>query len=622
MCGISGFNWRDECLINKFNVSLKHRGPDGCGAFLDDTVSLGHTRLSIIDLSKAASQPMSNENQSIYITYNGEIYNFKELRIRLEQEGHTFKSQSDTEVIVHSYEQYGPDCIKDFIGMWAFTIYDINKKILFLSRDRFGVKPLYYYWDGSRFIFSSEIKAILLSGIDILQNDDTIFEFLAFDLIDHSRDTFFKGINRLMPGECLIFDLTKRKIHRYRYYDINKNVKDLNDESEDRIIDNIHRMLYESVKSHLVSDVPVGSCLSGGIDSSSIVGIMRQIESHQQIDTVSLTFPGSEIDESRYIDKVAKDTNVTSFRTTPNLDDLLANLSDLILSQEEPFQSLSIYGQYEVMRLASSKGIKVLLDGQGGDELFCGYPKYYSIYFIENLLRFDFSVCWELLKSGKIDFIELCIFGLASIMDRWKITRYFFNRFRQSRMRYLQDYYDWNSSRNPLRKSRSLRGTLINDLKFNSIPGLLRYEDKNSMRWSVESRVPFLDQRLVEYALSIPSNLMLKGLKTKYCLRKAMNGTVPAEILAREDKIGFATPDADWLRSEKFISLFSSLFNSHQFANRKYWKSEDVKKLLTEHLEMKVDNSRILWRIANTELWLRLLIDANTRTPNPDFRYN
>jgi len=603
MCGISGFSWGDAGLIEKMNKSLGHRGPDDQGTYVDDRFSLGHKRLSIIDLSAAGRQPMSNEDDSIWIVFNGEVYNFRELRKDLEASGHSFRSNSDTEVIIHAYEEWGCNCVERFNGMWGFALYDREKGLIFLSRDRFGVKPIYYYFNDNKIIFSSEINAILQHEITRAPNDRILYEYLALDLVDHSRETFFKGIYSLMPGESLIYELVDRSMELKRWYKLEERIEALPTSRNDNLSGIVRDLFMDCVRYRLISDVPVGSCLSGGIDSSSIVCTMRRLARDGKIKTFSLVFPGKPIDESAYIDEVVSNTNVESYRTTLTLENVMADLEDLVRSQGEPFGSLSIYGQYKIMQLAHQKGMKVLLDGQGGDELFAGYTKYSGYYLRECLRSLRLSEFIRHLDAGFLSFLAIGMLG------RTAPTRRLLVYLQKRKTSFLQNFYNGDLDTLLFEWGSDLNRHLQKEITKYSIPHLLRYEDRNSMRWSIESRVPFMDYRLVELAASLPSYEKINEGETKHILRKAMEGLVPKRILQRRDKVGFATPDELWFREPKFVELMSSILDSKEFRSRPYWKHAAVKRLFEDHLLGKRDNSRQIWRIINAELWLRMFID-------------
>ncbi|ACS91070.1 Putative asparagine synthetase [Thermococcus sibiricus MM 739] len=566
MCGINGFSWSDVKLVREMNDAIRHRGPDDEDIYVDENVSLGHVRLAIIDLSPKGHQPMRYEKdgREIWIVYNGEVYNFMELRKELEERGYTFNSNTDTEVILAAYLEWGFDCIKKFNGMWAFAIYDKGKNLLFLSRDRFGIKPLYYYYDGQNIIFSSEIKAILEHNIERKPNDSVIFDFLYYNLLDHTEDTFFEGIKRLMPGHSAVFDLTTRKLKTFKYYELREQVKLKTVITENPAV--FRDIFKKAVQRRLIADVPVGSCLSGGLDSSSIVCMMREINKNLEIKTFSLVFPGFKLDESKYQESVVRECNVKRYTTTFTVGDILRDIDDLVYSQEEPFFTLSIYGQYRVMKLAKEHGMKVLLDGQGSDEILGGYHHFFEYYFAE-LFR---SFRWIKLISEIIAYYKTYkswspISNMIFYLSPKFVKRLLWKR----RFPYLADdfveRYKDRGSKEPQWGAKSLKEALILAETYYSLPHLLRFEDKNSMRWSIESRVPFCDHELVEYVLSLPAEAKIDKGITKKILREALRGILPEDIRTRTSKIGFATPDEDILRTEVGYTFAKSIIESNSF---------------------------------------------------------
>jgi len=623
MCGINGFTWNDIALVERMNGALKHRGPDDQDIYTDDRVSLGHRRLSIIDLSPAGRQPMENEDGSIWIVFNGEIYNFQEIRPELAELGHKFRSNTDTEVIIHAYEEWGCDCVERFNGMWAFALYDKAKGLLFLSRDRFGVKPLYYYCDDRGLIFSSEIKGVLEHDVPRSPNDKAVYDYLALGFVDHSPQTFLKGVFRLIPGGSLVYSLADRSMKVFQWYDLDKRLKameksqkeDLAKEgpARENLVKKTKDLFEDSVRYRLISDVPVGSCLSGGIDSSAIVYAMRELESNAKIKTFSMVFPGKKIDESSYVDEVVKDTGAEPHRISPTPDDLLKDLKDLVWTQEEPFRTPSIYGQYKVMELAHKNGMKVLLDGQGSDELFAGYFIYYKYYLFESLLGLRIEESRLTAAAIKDKLNDIFVFPVATILSQLGLADWLLENLWLKKASYLDNLDDADLA-NPLTdRGFSLNRALYSDLVKYSIPQLLRYEDKNSMRWSIETRVPFLDYRFVELAMSIPSGCKIRRGVTKYILRKALLDLVSSRILERRDKIGFVTPDDDWLSSQAFAEMARKIMSSDKFMSRRYWKPKEAARLMEEHIKGDKNHSEEIWRIINTELWLRAFIDEGPK---------
>lgn len=608
MCGINGFNWNDSTKINLMNKITKHRGPDDEGIFIRNGISLGHVRLSIIDLSDAGHQPMSNENDTIWITYNGEIYNFCELKKHLLEKGHVFKSKTDTEMIIHAYEEYGFDCVNKFNGMWSFCIYDETKNILFLSRDRFGIKPLYYYFNDKEFIFSSEIKGILAHDIEIKPDKEIVFDFLYYNMSDHNENTFFKNIKRLIPSNNLVFNLKTKAIQLHKYYDLEQKITNERYNSRE-----IKDLFYDSVKNTLVSDVPVGSCLSGGIDSSSIALAMNNTNGIK-IKTFSMVFPGKKIDESRYQKEINGLINSDPYSISPMPDELINDLYDLISTQEEPFAGTSVYGQYRVMKLAKDNDMKVLLDGQGADEIFAGYHYFLGFYYYEllknlRILKFIKEIKGYYTKTGSILPLSYLFMRILPV----SLKKLFFNRYKNTFISesFIKDYeyrkdVRWYIS--------SLNDALTQSILNYSLPHLLRFEDKNSMRFSIESRVPFLDYRLVEYALSIPTNYKIHDGITKYSFRKAIE-KLPASIRCRFDKIGFSTPEDNWLRNERVKEYVLSIIDSESFKNREFWDFSKVKNMYERILTGKYSKWFVgtdIWRCICVELWMRIFIDTKS----------
>ena len=587
MCGINGITFRDEKIIKLMNNTLKHRGPDALEYKLFPELSLGHARLSIIDLTSAGNQPMTKLGYTI--VFNGEIYNYLELKEELITKGYKFTTKTDTEVILAAYDLWGKNCLNKFNGMWAFAIYNDKEKELFLSRDRFGVKPLYYSINNQNLAFSSEIKPLLKIGISRKPNEKIIASYLQYGLIDYNNETFFENIYTLEPGHYAIWNFTNKKLTIKQYYELKNNKIEI---SETKATNQIKEILEDSIKLRFRSDVEVGCCLSGGLDSSTIVGVSDKLFHNSKLKTFSAVFPGSKINEERYIDLVTKEKKVKNFKTKPKNTDLLKDIDDLVYCQEEPFGSTSIYAQYRVMKLVKETGVKVLLDGQGADELFIGYHSYFNSY-IQQLIK-DKKYA-EIVTSTL--FWKYLLFYLKSnprkifnkIIKYKKGKIYNLNYPKIEIPKYIDDYA-------LLAMKTSLRS-------------LLKWEDKDSMRFSIESRVPFLDYRLVEFAFSLPYSYKIKNFQTKYIFRKAINEYIPKKIIERKDKIGFATPEDDWFKSKEFTDFVEKIIESKSFKDRKYWNYIEVRKMVDRRNKEYYGN---IWKIINTELWLRTFIDPLT----------
>jgi asparagine synthase (glutamine-hydrolysing) len=609
MCGICGMvnfsSGINKSLIKKMNKILKHRGPDDEGYFFDKNIGMGNRRLSIIDI-KSGHQPIHNEDKTMWVIHNGEIYNFQELRKILEKK-HRFYTNSDTEVIVHAYEEWREKCVNKFNGMWAFVVWDSRRKRLFLSRDRFGEKPLYYYFDGKKFVFASEIKAILQDKtIEKTPNDKIIYEYLVHGLHDHTEDTFFDGIKKLLPAHYMILDKNDMKIKRYWNFKVNKNF-DFSSDKDKEYAKKFYQLLEDSIRLRLISEVPIGTCLSGGLDSTSVAliinklliseGVARDLIGEKQ-KTFSAVYNDKKIDERKYIEEVAKATGIEKNYVFPKSKKLWKEIKKLVYHQDEPFGGTSIYAQWNVMRL-SRKKVKVVLDGQGGDELLAGYIPYYGIYFF-NLWKkrklFHLLKEFVLSLNLTLPFIKKFILESKKELDIKKmLDAAFVSKFDQ------KVRTKW--------KGNDLADFLYLEMTQNSIPRLLRYEDKNAMAFSIESRVPFLDHRIAEFIFSLPINQRIKNGWTKYVLRNAMKGIIPEKIRKRRSKIGFATPEVEWMRSLK--KDIRNVFVSKKFGNRKYFNQKEILKKFDEFCEVKSDDyASVFWRILNLEIWFRVFFDG------------
>jgi len=624
MCGICGFNWRDEQFCKLMADIIKHRGPDDEGFYIDDYVSLGNRRLSIIDIA-SGHQPMHNEDKDVWIVQNGEIYNYMQLRKELEI-NHKFLSNSDTEVIIHAYEEWGPGCVRKLNGMWAFCIYDKKRKSLFLSRDRFGIKPLYYYSDRCKFLFASEIKA-LLSYVEPRPNDEMIYDFLWRGRLEHTENTCFEGIKRILPSTYLILDLETMETRSEKYWDIVVSNADTRSSATDdrQYAERFGALLEGSVKEHLVSDVPVGTCLSGGLDSSSIVCLVNHIllsdyeNARESIgerqNTFSAAYEDRRVDEREHIERIVAVTNVQSHYVFPTGKGLFDELESLTYHQDEPFFSTSPYSQWNVMRLAGSK-VKVLLDGQGSDELLAGYIPYYLIYF--NQLRKErkyFTLMKEMILSA--DLTSRLLLSSRSTRMITIIKQIWNRRIRKSRpvssifREVLNEAFLNEIERGmTIQKPKGLDNLAersYEDLLNGSLQTLLRYEDRNSMAFSVEARVPFLDHRIIEYVFSVPLTQRIKNGWTKFILRNGMKTTLPDEITKRRSKIGFGTPEDKWLRENKDKVL--ELFTSQSFGARRYFNQNVIIRRFKEFCEGKSYDPTAFWRSISVEMWLRVFVD-------------
>jgi asparagine synthase (glutamine-hydrolysing) len=579
MCGIAGVigpgtTETARPLLASPLRTLKHRGPDDLGWLVDTPQGLQggrgelpsapfhalllHRRLSILDLSSSGWQPMTTPDRKVAITFNGEIYNYVELREELLREGCSFHSHSDTEVLLQACVHWGPSVLRRLVGMFAFALLDTRRRTLFLARDSFGIKPLYYFHAGETFAFASEIKALL--GLPFVRrriNPQRFYEFMRFGRTDHGGETFFAEIQQLPAAHYLELSLdSPRSADPVRYWDLGGSER--LDLSFDEAATHLRKLFLDNIQLHLRSDVPVGAALSGGIDSSAIVAAMRAIHPQADLHTFSFIADDPAVSEEKWVDLVGGHTRSVVHKVRASPEELAADLDDLIRTQDEPFGSTSIYAQYRVFQLARQKGITVMLDGQGADELLAGYRPYLAAR-IASLVRqgrflqaFRFAkrastlpgcsgVFRLLLQAGSLLFPPGCK-ALAhrllgdSLMPAWLNGAWFHAHGVTAPSAYCR------AQRDVLREQ--LRETVVTT----SLPMLLRFEDRNSMASSIESRVPFLTPSLAEFVMRLPEEYILGADGTsKNVFRKAMRGLVPDAILDRRDKIGFATPERRWL---------------------------------------------------------------------------
>ncbi|MCO4089683.1 MAG: asparagine synthase (glutamine-hydrolyzing) [Limnohabitans sp.] len=601
MCGIAGFikkssSFESRLVINMMTDLISHRGPDGSGSYIDGQVVFGHRRLSIIDLSNDGHQPMHHVCGHLVITYNGEIYNYLEIREELISKGHYFRSASDTEVILAAYLEWGVSCVDKFNGMWAFAIHDKKNNIIFCSRDRFGVKPFYYIDVDSGFYFGSEIRQLLPFLKEIKSNNKLLTDFLLTSISDHTDETFYKGISKLPAGHNLIYRLDENKFEINRFYELHSNVE-LRSLSPEDATDLYRSRLEESVKLRLRADVPVGTCLSGGLDSSSIASIAGPIykrASGLNFSAITAISEQESNDESAYAKKVVDHSNLNWLQVKPSYQDFVDSLPSVVKSQEEPFGSTSLTMQYFVMKEARKQRIPVLLDGQGGDETLLGYPKYYGSYLASSFREGGASSFLRALKdagtnNSKMSLANAMFFLVGGLVAPARYLVYL------SRSRYLAKIPAYPQHLTDFAR-KSLDDFELQKLEITNtnLPVLLRYEDKNSMAHSIETRLPFLDYRVVETALSLPRDCKIRGGWSKWVLRNAMDGRMPPEITWRKNKFGFEAPENMWMKNHLSV-MKDAVINSSLIC--------DLTK--KSHLAKSFDelNMRVQWRLYSIALW-------------------
>ena len=548
MCGIFGLISKigpvDADQVGRLTDLVAHRGPDSRGIRVSGNVGLGHRRLAIIDLSEDGAQPMRDRRYPIWITYNGEIYNYLELRAELEALGFVFQTSSDTEVLLSAYVCWGEKCLERFNGMWSFAIHDERDNTVFCARDRFGVKPFYYINTPEAFAFGSEIRQLLpLLGRPVA-DDNLVNDFLICGLTDHTNRTFFKGVEKLAPGHLLRANVSTGQIKVDRYYSLVPSSTGVSGESAP---DLLRDLLDDSTRLRLRSDVRVGTCLSGGLDSSSVATLAafrHSQDSSEPFFAITAVSQQASNSEEKYAATIAEKSRLTWIRTQPTYEDFAATVETLIDVQEEPFGGPSIMMQYDVMKTARSNGVIVLLDGQGGDETLLGYERYYAAWLLDHL-RHDgvrgFVAAFRAATAANISSRRLAMFlvGASSAAVRALAYR---RRYGFLKMPYLPE-----SLRRFARETRNAGAMQVLEITETNLPMLLRFEDKNSMRFGIETRLPFLDYRLVEFALGLSTRVKLNNGWTKWPLRAAMQNILPEEICWRKDKIGFAAPDQIWL---------------------------------------------------------------------------
>ncbi len=616
MCGICGFTWENKELIETMTEIITHRGPDAGGTFVGKGVSLGNRRLSIIDLRDEGNQPIFNEDKSICIVYNGEIYNFPELKKELLSKGHRFYSNTDTEVIVHAYEEFGEDCLHKFNGMFAFAIYDMPKRKLFLARDRIGIKPLYYYWDHEKLIFGSEIKSILQCG-EIEKNVDlqSLYYYLGYEFVPGPA-TMFQNIYKLNPGHYLLYKEGKLEVNRYWDLKFHRN----RETSQYYYVEKLRDLIDSSVKLRLISDVPVGVFLSGGLDSSTVVAFMKK-HFGGRLHTFSIDYDDKSYSEIEYAKFVAKyyDTD----HHILNIKDITPqDVEKSIWHLDEPMTDLSAIPFYMISHKARQT-VKVCLSGEGGDEVFAGYDRfkaskfYYNYYtkllpnFVRNKIIIPLvdALPDTKKKKGLINITKRFIDGAKLPDDGFHMKWQYFSNETLEKSLYSPSIKQ-KITLNGLHLIKEcaercdcddrLSRELYIDTRFTMPDSVLMKVDKMSMASSLEVRVPFLDHRILEFSASIPSELKLKGFQTKYIFRETIKDILPDKIVHR-GKQGYSFPSKNWLRYQMkdfMMEEINSCALLKEVLNMDY-----VNVLINEHLSWKKNHNHVLWALLNVALW-------------------
>ena len=630
MCGICGiFHSEPDQLVDRdllvaMNQQIVHRGPDDDGFLVEKNVGLAMRRLSIIDI-QTGHQPISNEDESVWIVFNGEIYNHQDLRKDLQARGHRYRTKSDTETIVHLYEEYGRDCVHHLRGMFAFAIWDRSEKRLFLARDRLGIKPLYYRYDGHTLLFGSEIKTILAyPGVKPEFNGGTLAEYLAFGCIS-GAETMYAGIQKLLPGHILVGDAHAQPT-TLSYWDLDVKADD-GSQPRGHYVRRYREQLEECVSSHLMSDVPLGVFLSGGLDSSAIAALSTKIRK-EPIETFSVGYGEETYSELPYARTIAEHLKSRHHEVHLSREEFFQSLPRLIWHEDEPIVWPSSVALYFVARLARER-VTVVLTGEGSDETLGGYTRYPW-----TLLNSRMDIAYRKLTPASFrgmlrTAINACPIPAASrrklehtflMRDGASWPGFYFDNFYSAfsaaeqadlltpeAMHMAGDAYAgsmsyWNRSSGDL-----LHRLLYSDIKTYLVE-LLMKQDQMSMAASVESRVPFLDHRLVEFTATIPAKYMTQGMAGKFILKAAVEDLLPKAIVHRQ-KMGFPTPWAYWLAGTFQDSLLRLLMEPRTF-ERGLFRAEAVRRLFAEHMSGHRDHGNRIWRLLNLELWFRVCIEG------------
>lgn len=621
MCGVVGVvspraSGHRERQIDDSLVTLAHRGPDDSGVAIFDigdwTLGVGHTRLSIIDLSDAGHQPMASRDGRYQVVFNGEIYNYREIRKELIGFGESFATETDTEVLVVAWSRWGEEALFRFIGMFAFALVDTWENTLTLVRDGFGIKPLFWSLDKDEFTFASEIQGIdRVRERNLAPNDSVVTRYLMMGSYDTGPESFFDGVSRLEPGTVLVLDLNNEHLRPVIRRWWNPRVDSVGPQNLNDAADFIRDSFLESVRLHLRSDVSLGFALSGGIDSSAIVCAARHLEPEMPIRTFSFVSPGAADNEQAWIDIVNQSVGAESQTVVADSNALQADLLDLIRTQGEPFGDTSIYAQYLVFRLAKESGVTVTLDGQGADELFAGYSGYVERRLKSLTQEWKFREAVNLIGTwstwpGRSKGLAVRDYVSLHLPDRWvrSIRSTLATEKGGMTLSWLrEDAKDLYSRELPIRageRGRSLVSMLRWEMTEGGLGSLLRHGDRNSMRWSIESRVPFLTIPLAEATLGLPEHFLLsREGETKHVLRRALRGLVPGEILDRRDKIGFQTPESEWVLGlgpgviDTWLEGLRHLPSVNAEAAREgIWTQVEQGKVSSE-----------MWRYVNAALW-------------------
>jgi asparagine synthase (glutamine-hydrolysing) len=591
---------------------------------INDThnIGLGHRRLSILDLSEKGHQPICDTSENYWMVYNGEIYTYQEIRVELEQKGHQFATETDTEVVLKSYIEWGKSCLDKFNGMWSFVIYNKATQQLFGARDRFGVKPFYYIHSNETFAFCSEIKGLLkLRGFKREINPTAVYDYLVISKMEIDSETFFKNIFELKPAHSFELNVASGQLSVEKYYTLkhNKNWENLNKSDLNKTITDLKEKITNAISIRLNADVKTGSCLSGGIDSSVVVTNINALLSQKEIKQIgnkqevfTASYPNTKIDESGWAKLVVDQTKTNWHQTFPTAKDLQDQIEALVYAQDIPFGSPTSFTQFKVMELINKKEVKVSIDGQGADELFGGYSPHFTAAIFDALKSFSFSAAFENLKAPNGSFTnrdQVYKLPIKFLATKYFPTLYFkqlkkkqpeltflnasFSEKHKKRFKFINDQF-----------SSNLNGLLNFQFTNYGLKQLLRTADRSAMHFSVESRMPFVDDvNLVETVFNISGANKIKGGISKTLLREAMKDILPKEIYNRTDKLGFATPQTEWFKELK--PYFKTIIGNQKTDEFVDWEDLNANFDTVFHHAVNTDTKR-LWRLINFALWRKV----------------
>lgn len=592
ICGVLGRPAKDE-EIRRLLDAIKHRGPDDEGVFCSDDVFLGHRRLAILDVSSAGHQPM--EANGCQLVFNGEIYNYLELRQELVALGHSFCTETDTEVLLHAWLEWREQAFSRLRGMWSLAIFDSQENKVILCRDRFGIKPLYYMVQDKVLSFSSEIPGLLSKMAETVPNDDMVIRYLMLGITEHKNETFFRDVWQVEPGTYLCYDLTGKQYDIVRYYELEEH---LSPQKTDYV-----KSYDEAVRIHLRSDVRVGTCLSGGLDSSTLTAraaIIYAKEKGEAMYAITAKSEDKDNDESNFAAIVAKSAGLNWHFAFPRYEDFVAKHEAMLKIQAEPVVGPSVFLQYCVMEEARKNGCKVMLDGQGGDETLLGYERYYITYLWELLRNHKYGkfcdIYRQIAANSKLTLVSMlmyfCYFSFGIVRRLFLERRCAFVK-KVWREKFFAEEFP------AMGRNKTLRDIQIEEICKGHLSTLLRYEDRNSMAWSLESRVPYVDHVLVEKSVALDGSDKIKDGWTKYILRQICEKVLPKEIAWRKNKYGFEAPENIWLNNYQGIM------------QQEVEKSSLIKRYFDYIPQMGKMPLRMRWRVYNLAVWGRQYLSGD-----------